>query len=164
MGDKPNKWTRGSNPPPPLFLGEPERDLVKQINTEVAERVVGQQVLYYPISMDETNFHPLYGEAIVKNFLAPVRVYVLLDWQGAETTTDAFGIDRRTRVNVHFHRRRLVEDQDLWVQEGDFIRYGGLYYEITELNEPRELFGQVDHKLEISAKCIRARDGMFNAE
>jgi len=164
MGDKPNKWTRDANPPPPLFLGEPERDLVKQINTEIAERVVGQQVLYYPIDMETTNFHPLYGEAIIKNFLAPIRVYVLMDWEGSETTTDAFGIDRRTRVNVHFHRRRLVEDQNLWVQEGDFIRYGDLYYEITELNEPRELFGQVDHKLEISAKCIRARDGMFNAK
>ena len=164
MGDKPNKWTRAEAPPAPMFLGKPERDLVKQVNDEIAERVVGQQVLYYPIDVENSNYHPLYGEAIVKNFLPPIRVYVLINWEGSETTTDSFGIDRRTRITVNFHRRRLTEDQDLWVQEGDFIRYGDLYYEIVELNEPRELFGQVDHKLEITAKCVRARDGMFNAE
>lgn len=163
MGDKPNKWTVPDAPPPPMFLGRPERDLVKQINDEIAERVIGQQVLYYSIDMENTESHPLYGEAITKNYLPPVRVYVLIDWEGVETVTDAFGIDRRSRITVHFHKRRISEDQDLWVQEGDFIKYGEQYYEITELNEPRELWGQVDHKLEISAKCIRAREGLFDA-
>ncbi len=64
-----NKWEQPTNPPPPLFTGEKERNLVKQINDELIERVVGQTVLYYPISMDKTNFHPLYGEAIEKTFL-----------------------------------------------------------------------------------------------
>jgi hypothetical protein len=31
------------------------------------------------------------------------------------------------------------------------------------LSEPKLLYGQVDHKLEISAKCIRAREGLFDA-
>ena len=38
-----------SAPPPPLFLGKKERDLVKQVNDELIERVVGQTVLYYPV-------------------------------------------------------------------------------------------------------------------
>ena len=60
MSDK--KWTQPTNPPPPLFTGEKERNLVKQINDEVIERVIGQTVLYYPISLDKTNFHSLYGK------------------------------------------------------------------------------------------------------
>ena len=32
MSDDENKLTRPKNPPPPLFLGEKERDLVKHVN------------------------------------------------------------------------------------------------------------------------------------
>jgi len=31
----------------------------------------------------------------------------LVEWEGSNTTTQVFGIDRRTSVTVHFHRRRL---------------------------------------------------------
>ena len=86
-----NKWNRPDSPPPPLFFGKKERDLVKQVNDELIERVIGQTILYYPISTEHSNFHPLYGEAIEKNFLPPVRVYVLIDWQGTETTTTNYG-------------------------------------------------------------------------
>jgi hypothetical protein len=158
-----NKWSQPANPPPPLFVGEKERNLVKQVNDELIERVIGQQVLYYPISLDHTNFHSLYGEAIEKTFLPPVRVYALVDWEGQETTNTSAGIDKRSSITVHFHKKRLTEDQDLFVREGDFVLYGSYYYEIVTLNEPKQIFGQISHKMEISAKCIRARKGLFDA-
>ena len=157
------KWSQPANPPPPLFLGEKERNLVKQVNDELIERVIGQQVLYYPISLDHTDFHPLYGEAIEKTFLPPVSVYALVEWEGQETTNTSAGIDKRSSITVHFHKRRLTEDQDLFVREGDFVLYGSFHYEIATLNETKQIFGQVDHKMEISAKCIRARKGLFDA-
>ena len=64
-----NKWSRPAAPPPPLFLGKKERDLVKQVNDELIEKVIGQQILYYPIDMERTNFNDLYGEAIEKTYL-----------------------------------------------------------------------------------------------
>ena len=64
---------------------------------------------------------------------------------------------------VHFHKRRLTEDQDLFVREGDFVLYGNIHYEIVTLGEPRQLFGQIDHRIEISAKCVKARKGLFDA-
>jgi hypothetical protein len=73
-----------------------------------------------------------------------------------------YGLDKMAQLTAHFHKRRLTEDQDLFVREGDFILYGANYYEIMSLNEPRELFGQVDHRFEISAKCVRAREGLFD--
>ena len=159
-----NKWERPEQAPPPLFVGKKERDLVKQVNDELIERVIGQDVLYYPISVTHTNFHPLYGEAIEKNFLPPVRVYALVEW--GETTTKAgkYGLDRIYHLTCHFHKRRLTEDQDLYVREGDFILYDDDYYEITTLSQPKQLFGQPDHMLEISAKCFRARQGLFDGE
>jgi len=164
MADRENKWTQPTQPPPPLFVGKKERDLVKQVNDELIERVIGQQIVYYPISVEHTNFHSLYGEAIQKTFLPPVQVYALIMWEGEQTTNTDFGIDRRSSIIIHFHKRRLTEDQDLFVREGDFVLYGDQLYEIVTLNEPKELFGQVDHKMEIEAKCIKAREGTFDAK
>ena len=106
-----NKWTRPTNPPPPLFLGEKERNLVKQVNDELLERVIGQQILYLPVSMEYSNFHPLYGEAIEKCFLPPVRIYSLVEFEGIATTTENFGLDKMNSITVRFHERRLQEDQ-----------------------------------------------------
>ena len=159
-----NKWSRSKQPPPPLFLGKKERDLVKQVNDELIERVIGHTFIYYPISIPHTNFHPLYGEAIQKTFLPPIKVNALIDWEGLETIASKYGIDRVSAITIHFHKRRLTEDQDLYVREGDFVLYGKDYYEIIELNEPKELFGQTIHKVEIAAKCIKSRSGLFNGK
>tara|TARA_Y100001937_G_scaffold112429_1_gene159997 strand:+ start:2965 stop:3453 length:489 start_codon:yes stop_codon:yes gene_type:complete len=158
-----DKWEQPSNPPSPLFLGEKERDLVKQVNDELIERVIGQQIIYYPIDLEHTNFHSLYGEAIAKTFLPPVRVHALVDFEGLETEATNVGLDKRTSIMVHFHKRRLTEDQNLFVREGDFVLYGKAYYEIVTLQEPREIFGQADKRIEVVAKCLRAREGLFNA-
>jgi hypothetical protein len=162
MADETNKWSQPTQPPPPMFLGEKERDLVKQVNDEIIERVVGQSVAYYPIDLEHTNFHPLYNEAIIKSFLPPVRVYALVEFMGQETVTDKYGIDKTIKIKVHFHKRRLTADQDLFVREGDFVAYGENFYEVVKLEEPTELFGQADKRIEISAECIKSREGLFD--
>jgi len=162
MASEKNKWSQPDSPPPPLFLGEKERDLVKQFNDELIERVIGQVVAYYPIDLQHTNFHPLYNEAVIKSFLPPVRVHALIEFQGQETKTHKYGVDKMTKITVHFHKRRLTEDQDLFVREGDFVAYGEAYYEIVSLKEAKELFGQADRRIEITAECIRAREGTFD--
>jgi len=158
-----NKWEQPTAPPPPLFLNKKERDLVKQVNDELVERIIGQQILYYAIDIRNTNFHPLYGEAVEKTFLPPVRVFALIDWEGLKTETDKYGLDVVTSVTVHFHKRRITEDQNIFVREGDFILYGDFFYEVLTLNEETQLFGQADQRFEISAKCVRARKGLFDA-
>ena len=145
-----NEWSRPESPPPPLFLGKKERDLVTQVND--------------PIDLETTNFHELYGEAIEKTFLPPVRVYALVNFDD-ETTTymDSVGVDGTSQITVHFHKRRLTEDQDMFVREGDFVLYGDHYYEIMKLSSARKLFGQINQTFEISALCKRARKGLFDA-
>jgi hypothetical protein len=101
-----NKWSKPATPPPPLFAGKKEKDLVKQVNDEV--------------------------------------------------------VDRIEKISVFFHKRRLTEDQNLFVREGDFILYGDNYYEILTLEEPKWLYGQVETRFEIAAKCVKARRGLFD--
>ena len=159
-----NEWTQPDAPPPPLFTGEKEKDLVKQVNDEIIERVIGQTIAYYPIDLERTNFHELYGEALIKTFLPPVRVQALIDYGGLKTEySKNIGLDKSQSLTIHFHKRRLIEDQNLFVREGDFVLYGDTFYEIVSLEEPTLIYGQIDNKLEIAAKCIRAREGLFDA-
>ena len=85
-------------------------------------------------------------------------------WEGFVTETTNLGIDRRPSIVIQFHKRRLVEDQDLFVREGDFVQYGETFYEIVQLNEPKQMFGQINHRMSIEAKCVKARQGTFNAK
>ena len=111
------KWTRPVNAPAPLFANKPERDFQKQLVDEITEFVLPGKVLYYAVDRERTNFHPLYGEAQIKNFLPPIRIYALVEWSSYETKMqDSFGLDRKSELVVHFHRRRLTEDQNLYVR------------------------------------------------
>jgi len=158
-----NKWSQPKHPPSPLFLGQKEKDLVKQVNDELIERVIGQQIVYYAIDINTTNYHPLYGEAIEKNFLPPLHVYALVEWEESITTfQERLTVDKAESIIVHFHKRRLEEDQDLYVRQGDFVLYDDTFYEIVEVSEPMRIFGQTD-KMEVSAKCVRVRQGAFDA-
>ena len=59
MPSEKNKWSQPENPPPPLFLGKKERDLVKQFNDELIERVIGQVIAYYPVDLEHTTVKKL---------------------------------------------------------------------------------------------------------
>ena len=169
MSDRSNRWTQPNTPPPPLFVGQAERNFVKQINDEIIEKIVGEQVLYYPIDMERTNYHPLYGEAINKTFLPPVRVYALVEYVGSDRVQQKYGFDNVYNINVHMHKRRLTEDQDLFVRLGDFMQYDEMYFEIIDVFEPRYLFGQdsaftsTETSIEVTAGGKQARRGLFNA-
>ena len=147
-----------------MFFGKKERDLVKQVNDELAERVIGQSIAYYPISVEESNFNDIYGEAIDKVSLPPVRVYAYVVVEN-EQSNDRYGYEYQTKLTVNFHRKRLTADQNLFVRVGDFVQYGDEFYEIVRTyNDTRYYFGQVEHKFQISAECIRARQDAFRVE
>jgi hypothetical protein len=161
MSDPKNKWNQPAAPPPPMFFGKKERDLVKQVNDELAERIIGQPIAYYPISLEESNFNEVYGEAMEKVSLPPIRVFAYVEVEN-EQTNETYGYDYQTKLTVNFSERRITEDQNLYVRVGDFVQYGDYFYEIVRTyNDTRYYFGQVQHKFQISAECVRARDGAF---
>ena len=156
------KWSQPEQPPPPMFLGKKERDLTKQVNDELIERVIGQTIIYFPVNVKNSDFHPLYGEAIHKQFLRPILIKALIKIESDQTSTELYGLDKESKLVVNFHKRRLTDDQDLYVREGDIVFYGTTFYEIVKLSQPRALFGQVEHRVEITATCVRVREGFFN--
>lgn len=156
-----NKWSRPENPIQ-KFFGKKERDFVKNITDEIVENVVAQTIIYFPIDTQKTNYHSLYNEAIKKVFNNPIRIAVLLEWKGHETQTTNYGIDKKAApLKIHFHKKRLTEDQNLMVKEGDFVQFNDEFWEIVDLSEPRLLFGQ-SVQVETTATLIRAREELFD--
>ena len=93
--------------------------------------------------------------------MPPVRVFAYVEVQNDQTNTK-YGYEYQTKLIVNFHRRRLVEDQNLFVRVGDFVQYGDVFYEIVKTyNDTRYYFGQIEHKFQISAECVKAREGVF---
>ena len=161
MADPKNKWDQPAAPPAPMFFGKKERDLVKQVNDELSERVIGQPLAYYPISIDDSNFNETYGEAIEKVSLPPVRVYAYVEVE-SDQTNEIYGYEYQTKLKVYFSEKRISEDQNLYVRVGDFVQYGDFYYEIVRTyDDTRYYFGQVEHKFQVAADCVRARQGAF---
>ena len=164
-----NRWTQPGSPPPPLFVGKAERSFVKQINDEIIEKIIGEQVLYFPIDLRRSDYHNLYGEAIKKTFLPPVRVYSLIEYNGSDRVQERYGFDSIYNITVHFHKRRLTEDQNLFVRLGDFVQYDSMYFEIVDVFEPRYIFGQDsgftsdETSIEVTAVAKQARRGLFDA-
>lgn len=161
---KQNEFTRPDAPPAPMFIGKNERNFDKQVAKEVVERVINQPILYYAIDQESTEYHRLYGEAIQKNFLPPIRVYAFVETGATETKVDKFGLEKDANLTVHFLKRRLAEDQDLYVREGDFVLHNQILFEIVKLSEPQSPYGQSEHRIEITAKCIKSRKGNFSAQ
>lgn len=165
MSNKNKYWDKPTSPPPPLFAGDKEKKFVRQTTNQLLEQIIGQEIVYYPIDLNNTNFHTLYKEAIQKVFCSPIHVYVLVEYSGQQTETNSYGIDKKeSPIVVHFHHKRLTDDVNLYVREGDYIFYNNSYYEIVDLNEPRLMFGQSNYQVEVSATCIRAREEIFNGK
>ena len=124
--------------------------------------------MYFPIDRERTNYNDLYGEAIQKTFLPPIRVYSLITYDGSTRTQNEFGFDSIFNITINFHKRRLVKDQNLFVRPGDFIQYDQMYFEIVDVfEEARYLFGQDRDfadgvALSVQATCRQARKGLFN--
>ena len=155
-----NVWQVPATPPPSLFLGDPERNLVKQVNDEIAEKIIGQQILYFPIDIQRSHFN-IYGECLTKNFCSPVQVFCYVEFNQA--TEAAPFIDRRTEVKIFLQSRRLTEDKNLYVRAGDFVQYGTYFFEIAKVNEVNRLFGQVNHKFTVEMTCVYSREGVFDS-
>jgi hypothetical protein len=82
---------------------------------------------------------------------------------------ERYGFDNLYNITIHFHKRRLTEDQNLFVRLGDFLQYDDMYFEIVDVFEPRYLFGQDsafttdETSLEVTAVAKQARRGLFDA-
>ena len=103
-----------------------------------------------------------------KTFLPPVRVYCLTAYLDSERTQSVYGFDNVRMIQCSFNDRRIAQDQDLYLQVGDFVQYDETFFEIVDVSAPKKtLFGQDrgfadGYKLSRQVTAREARLGLFN--
>jgi hypothetical protein len=144
-----------------LFLGPREMNFISDITKEVIKDVVGQKIFYYPISEIKTKFHGVYNEAMQKVFDQPIAIDALVDAKfQEETKINQFGVDQQYKLEVYIQYRDLVE-KGIEICIGDFFSYSDIFYEITETQVMRNIYGQAEHKDGIRIVGTKARDTQF---
>jgi hypothetical protein len=118
------------------------RDAAMQIGVahEFVNNVVTQQIGYYKVVLPDTQPN-VYGEALVKSYIGPVLLNLLIVRGDFTTTVDSFGPDSRRDVEFRFLKVDL-EMANIVPETGDIVMYNELYYEVDNTNENQLFLGK----------------------
>jgi len=140
------------------FFDQPELDFVRDINHELIEKITGQEIEYYSVDDSRTSAHELYGESTRKVFHDPITINCLIFFEEPIVQTNQFGQEIQYSIEAYFHKRTLNEWDNLQILEGDYIKWGTVYYEIVSVTEPQLIWGRIENKMMIRAHCKVARE------
>ena len=144
-----------------LFITTREMDLISDLTKEVIKDVIGQRIFYHPVRTDVTAVHDVYDESTEKVFDPPIELDALVDWSPGETRTNKFGSEKFHSIEARVHTRDLT-DKNLRMKIGDFMSYGSIFFEITQVESISKIFGQVEHVTGYKIAGKQAREGLIN--
>lgn len=148
---------------PRLFVTQREIDFFNDIGKEVVKDIVGQQIIYWPVSTLKTKIHPVYNEAVKKIFENPIRIDALVGQPTWETRITQFGPEQINKLEVFIQARDLSQ-KNIEVSEGDYFTYGEQAYEIVAAVNMNNFFGQVEHDIGFKITGLLAKAGEFNPQ
>ena len=123
-----------------LFGSARDFNLLTKINRELLSDVVEQEILYYKISLEDTSAN-LYGEALEKIFLTPVKLNCLITRGDQVITVDEMGPDLNRESSFAFLRKDL-EDSVVVPEVGDILLWQENYYEVDTVRENQLFVGR----------------------
>jgi hypothetical protein len=142
------------------FVTQKELDLIDSWSRELIQDVVVQEVVYYAVHEDTS--YNFYREAIKKVWYDPVKLTARVQYDQTQTVSGPMGNDAQFALEVYCHIDEL-RDRNLKPREGDFVEYDQVFYEITTVSEPQQVFGQANAHLMVKLTCTPAREGQFSA-
>lgn len=146
---------------PRLFVTQREVDYFNDITKEIVKDIVGQQIIYWPVSILKTKVHSVYDEAVKKIFENPLRIDCLVGELHWETKMTSFGAEQTNTIDVFVQDRDLVQ-KGIQLFEGDYFTYGEEAYEIVSLTKMNNYYGQVEHNMGFKMIGKLARPGEFD--
>lgn len=123
-----------------IFGSRRDFALMTSINRELLSDVVEQEVLYYKISLQDTQAN-IYGEALDKVYWSPVKLNCLITRGEQQTVTDDFGPDLTRDVQFAFLREDL-KDVNTVPEVGDIVLWNEGYYMVDNLIENQLFLGK----------------------
>lgn len=114
--------------------------LLTHISREILKDIVEQEVGYYKLSLNDTQAN-LYGEALEKVYLDPVKLNCLITRGDQVITVDDFGPDLGREASFAFTRQDLV-DANTVPEVGDIVLWHEDYYEVDTVRENQLFVGR----------------------
>lgn len=146
---------------PRLFISPREIDFFNDISKEVVKDIIGQKIYYYPISLEKTQTHDVYEEAVRKVFENPIEIECIVEWNPSDVSTTRFGHDKTANITVWIHSRDMVQ-REIELREGDFFTYGAQIFEVTTVRTFRNIYGQVEYDDGVEMKGKQTRKDVFS--
>lgn len=135
-----------------IFVTHKELDFISDLNKEMIRRITGQKIKYYSIDMTATKIHDVYGESVQKVYKTPVELECLVEFEDPVMKSTDIQTEIQYSLWAYFHKRMLAEYQ-LFPQDGDYIQWGVVFYEITLCTEPQLQFGRIEDPMMIKCHC-----------
>ena len=144
-----------------LFIGPREIAFINDVTKEYMKDVVGQKILYFPISVFKSKVHRVYNEAVKKVFENPISLFAHIGQPQWEAKQDQFGVNTQGKLELFLHARDLI-DKGFTPSEGDFFKYGGSFWEILSVVNDGNIFGQDDYDIDFKVTARTARLNQFS--
>jgi hypothetical protein len=125
-----------------LFGSRKDFDLLVNINRELLKDIVEQEILIYKLSASNTTTN-IYGEALEKTFLEPVKLNCLITRGDQIVDIDEFGPDLGREASFACLKQDL-EDITLVPEVGDIVMWHEDYYEVDTVRENQYFYGRND--------------------
>ena len=123
-----------------LFGSNRDFNLLVNINRELVKDVLEQEILYYKLSLEETEAN-LYGEALTKNYWSPLKLNCMITRGDQVVSSDDFGPDLNREASFAFIREDLV-DVNMVPEVGDIVVWNEDYYEVDTVRENQLFVGR----------------------
>ena len=144
-----------------LFITPKEIDFISDLTKEITKDIIGTKIYYYSVREDISNVHYIYEEAIDKVFDPPVIIDCRVSWTPSEQKSDKFGYETTSKLEVYIHLRDVI-DRNIKLQTGDYMSHGDNFFEITNINDDKIIFGQVEQITGYTLTAVQARRGLID--
>lgn len=142
------------------FVTSKEIAFIDSINRELIQHFVQQEIIYYAISVEESEVHDVYDESIKKVWHQPVKLNARVRFDNPSSKSTAGGLDSSYTCEAYCHTAELNE-RNLKPREGDFIEFGQIIFELTSVTMPQLAFGQANNKIMTKLMGVSSREGQF---
>lgn len=116
----------------PMFGGKKDISLFRSLNRELINRIVTTPVDIYKPSLED-NKENIYGEAVNKVWLNPVRLCCLIDYPELEMPYNEAGIMDVKQNPIFFFLFDDVKRSNLVIEVGDTIHWDDTYWTIDRV-------------------------------
>ena len=144
----------------PLFASGRDRLLVRHFSRELIHRFISIECSLYKLALPEMEIN-LYNESSKKVYYNPVRLFCLVNKDAATLNDVDTGLDKSQTLQFKFLRDDL-KDNDVFLEEGDILKYDEKYYEVDNVNQQQYWMGRNNETLPIEVEGRSDRSHGYN--